>query len=95
MTGSGILVVFGNLTIDQNTNSSFNGVVYVTGKLTMNEPSSISGVVIVTDTSGVNSAVINSSSDIAEIDYDPAILNQINQQMAAYRFSRGMYWLGK
>jgi hypothetical protein len=95
MTGSGILVVFGDLTIQQNSNSSFNGVVYVTGKFTMNEPSSISGVVVVTDTSGANSAVINSSSDIAEIDYDPSIINQINLQMAAYRFSRGLYWLGK
>jgi len=97
LMGSGILIVFGNLTIPANTNASFSGVIYVTGNFSIAQPALISGAVIAAGnadptTAGTGGAVtVTSSGDIAEIDFDRAIVEQIQAQMGNYRFSRGMY----
>ena len=101
LVGSGILIVFGNLTISANTNASFSGVIYVTGDFAMAQPSLISGAVIaagngnpaVAGTGG--KVTLTSSGDIAEIDFDQSIVDQIQAQMGNYRFSRSMYIVGK
>ena len=97
LIGSGILVVFGNVTILASSNSSFSGVIYTTGNFTMDQPSIISGAVIVGNgsTSGKVSVGNGNGADVAEVDYDPSIITQINAQMGQYRYSRGMYWVGK
>jgi hypothetical protein len=97
LIGSGILVVYGNLTLSGINNSSYSGIVYVTGKFTMDQPSIISGAVIVGNgaTSGQVSIGNGAGADVAEVDYDPPMISQINAQMGQYRFSRGMYWVGK
>jgi hypothetical protein len=101
LNGSGILVIFGDLTIPANTNNIFSGVIYVTGNVTIAQPSLISGAIIAagngdTSTSGTGGAVtINSSGDTAEVDYDPAFVQLIREQMGFYRFSRRMYIPGK
>lgn len=97
LVGSGILVVFGNLNITGASNSDYNGLVYCTGSFTMGEPSLVSGTVMVGkgNTSGTATIGSSTATDVAEIDYDPSILNQITQQMGQYRFARSMYWMGK
>jgi hypothetical protein len=97
LTGSGIVVVYGDLNLSGQNNSSFSGVVYCTGNFTMDQPSIISGAVIVGNgtTSGTVSVGNGTGSDVAEIDYDPSIITQITAQMGQYRFSRGTYWVGK
>lgn len=93
LTGSGILVVFGNLTISSGSDSDWNGVVYATGNIAIAEPSLVSGAIISASTT--STMAINSGSDIAEVDYDPSMIGQINAQMGQYRFSRSKYWVGK
>jgi hypothetical protein len=93
LAGSGILVVFGNLTISSGSDSDWNGVVYATGNIAIAEPSLVSGAVISASTT--STMAINSGSDIAEVDYDPSMIGQINAQMGQYRFSRSKYWVGK
>lgn len=97
LTGSGILVVLGDLSVTGPTNSDFSGVIYVTGNFTMDQPSLLSGAAIVANGNATGNATVGNGagSDIAEIDYDPSMLTQINQQMAEYRFSRSMYWVNK
>jgi Tfp pilus assembly protein PilX len=97
LVGSGILVVYGDLNLSGQNNSSYSGIVYVTGKFTMDQPSLISGAVIVGN--GVSSGAVSigngGGGDVAEVDYDPSMISQITSQMGQYRFSRGMYWVGK
>jgi hypothetical protein len=96
LVGSGILVVLGNLTVQATPDTAWNGVIYVTGKLSINEPSLVSGAIIAANSSSTAGAVaINSAADISEVDYDPAMIAQINTQMGQYRFSRSKYWIGK
>lgn len=90
LRGSGILVVFGNMTIAANNNADYSGVVYCTGNYSQAQPSVVSGAVI---TSG-GTVRVTSSGDVAEIDYDKNIIDQIQQQMADYRFSRAPYLVG-
>jgi hypothetical protein len=98
LNGSGIFVVIGNLSISGVTNSNFNGLIYVTGSVVIDNPSSVSGAII-GNASGTNGNVVTigngAGSDIAEMDYDPSIINQINTQMGQYRYTREMYWVGK
>jgi hypothetical protein len=96
LVGSGIMVVFGNLNVAMNSNASFSGVIYVTGTVNIGEPSLISGALICANNAASgNSVVLNSSSDVVEVDYDPSMITQINQQMGQYRYSRSKYWVGK
>lgn len=98
LMGSGILVVFGDLSISGITNSSYSGVIYVTGNFTMDNPSSVDGAIIA-NASGTSGNIVSigngAGSDIAELDYDPTIMTQINKQMGQYRFTRSMAWVGK
>ncbi len=95
LVGSGILVVFGNLTINSDPSNDWNGVIYVTGNLNINEPMAVSGAIIAANASSAASIAVNSGADISEVDYSPAMISQINTQMALYRFSRSKYWIGK
>jgi len=83
LTGSGILVVLGNLILNPQSNAFFNGLVWVGGTLNISPPSSITGSVI------ANGPVqLSSGAEVAEIDYDPSILDQIRLQKGNYLFSR-------
>ena len=97
LKGSGILVIFGDLVVQANSNAEWNGVIYVTGNVAINEPSLVSGAIIAANAGGAGtwSVRVNSSSDVSEVDYDPSMITQINQQMGQYRYSRNAYWLGK
>ena len=82
--GSGIMVVLGNLILNSKANTYYGGVIWVGGNFTMNPPGIISGTIIANGT--VN--VTGGGSDVMEINYDPAILDQVKLQMGNYLFSR-------
>ncbi|HKO57446.1 MAG TPA: hypothetical protein VJ276_16350 [Thermoanaerobaculia bacterium] len=90
LQGSGILVVFGDMTIQANNNADYSGVIYCTGNYSQAQPSAISGAVITTG----GTVKVTSSGDVSEVDYDKNIIDQIQQQMADYRFSRSPYLVG-
>ena len=83
LIGVGVLLVFGDLTIDNNTASAFNGLIYVDGDYIQGAPSSMSGTLIIT-----GDCDINGSSDFSEINYDAEIISQIQKNLGQYRFTR-------
>lgn len=85
LIGSGILVVFGNLTIDTNSFSSFNGLIYVTGNYIQRAPSQVSGTVM-----ALGTFRMEGTGDYSEISYDKTMLQQVQLQMGQYRFSRSI-----
>jgi hypothetical protein len=93
LSGSGVLVVFGNLTIQQNSLSLFNGLIYVEGTVSIAEPVTINGAIIAATppaTAG-NYVTLSGGADFVEINYDNSFLNQMRQQMGQYRFTRSFY----
>jgi hypothetical protein len=96
LTGTGILVVFGNLIIAPNSNSVFNGLVYVQGTLTMSQPSTINGSVIVVDATpapaaGTRTVTLSGAGEMPVLRYDGGILSYVAQRMGQYRTSRNPY----
>lgn len=95
LVGSGILVVLdGDLTISANSNANFNGIIYVRGTYAQNSPSLISGTVLVVkkgDGTGGTATITGSGGDYSEIDYDPDMIQLVQNQLGQYRFSRAPY----
>lgn len=89
LQGSGILVVLGNLILNPQSNAWYSGVIWVGGNFVMTPPGVISGAVITS-----SNVQVSGGSDVAEINYDPAILEQIRQQMGNYLFSRSPWLVG-
>jgi hypothetical protein len=83
LNGGGILVVDGNMVIENGSASTFAGVIYVTGNYRQGSPSSISGQVIVR-----GNTLVESPSDTANIEYNPNILNEVRRQLGQYRERR-------
>lgn len=84
LVGSGILAVFGNLTVPAG--SYFNGVVYTSGNYTQSGPSLISGAVV-----AHGSIAMSSGSDVTEVDWDGSIVQQVRNALGSYQFSRTEY----
>jgi hypothetical protein len=94
LIGSGILVVLdADVVVQANTNANFNGIIYVRGTYTQNAPSLISGtVMVVKKADGTGGTVsITGSGDFSEVDYDGAMIQQVQNQLGQYRFSRPPY----
>ncbi|HEU4888519.1 MAG TPA: hypothetical protein VFV49_11565 [Thermoanaerobaculia bacterium] len=90
LTGSGILVVLGNLTLNPQSDTYYSGLIWVQGNFTMTPPGIINGAVI---SSG--NAHLTGGSDVAEVNYDQAMLNQIRLQLGNYLFSRSPFVVEK
>lgn len=80
LKGGGILFVKGDLILHNTSDSLFSGLIYVTGKTTVQGPALIQGAVV--SLGGID---ISGSGDVAEIDFDNSILNTVKQQLAYYR----------
>jgi hypothetical protein len=88
--GSGILVVLGNLIANPQSNAYYSGVIWVGGTFVMTPPGIISGSVV------ANGPVqIAGGSDVAEINADSAIIDQVRLQMGNYLFSRSPWVVTK
>ncbi|MDH3284107.1 MAG: hypothetical protein OEQ13_05160 [Acidobacteriota bacterium] len=85
LSATGVLAVFGNLTIEPDTYSNFDGLIYVTGSYEQNSPSFVTGSIV-----GQSTIRIRGSGDFSEVAYDPAVLQMIQRQMGQYRFSRNL-----
>jgi hypothetical protein len=83
LQGSGILVVLGNLILNPQSNAYYSGVIWVGGNFQVSPPGIINGAVVAN-----GNAHLSGGSDVAEINYDSAILDQIRQQMGNYLYSR-------
>lgn len=81
--GSGVFVVLGNLICNPQSNAYYSGVVWVGGNFVMTPPGTINGMVIAN-----GNAQIAGGSDVAEINYDSAIIDQVRLQMGNYLYSR-------
>lgn len=90
LSGSGILVVFGNLILNPQSDAFFSGLIWVGGDFSMAPPGIINGAVV---SSG--RAQLTGGSEVAEINYDPAILDQIRLQMGNYLYSRSPWIVGQ
>lgn len=88
--GSGILVVLGNLILNPQSNAFYSGVVWVGGTFEASPPGILSGSVIAYG----GQAHLSGGSDVFEANYDPAILDQLRQQLGNYLFSRAPYVVG-
>ena len=89
LNGSGILVVLGNLILNPNSDTFFSGVIWVGGQFNMSPPASISGSVV-----ALGNATLSAGSDVSDISYDAAILDQLRLQMGNYLFSRSPWLVG-
>jgi hypothetical protein len=89
LQGSGILVVLGNLICNPQSNAFYSGVIWVQGTFQFSPPGIISGTVVAN-----GNAHLLGGSDVAEINYDAAILVQIRQQLGNYLFSRSPWVVG-
>lgn len=85
LKGTGVAVVLGNTTIGQGSYSSFSGLLYVQGNLTLREPCEIQGAVVVT-----GSVTVQGNLDYVTIQYDDEILQHLRQELGTYRLSSAM-----
>ena len=81
--GSGIFVVLGNLILNPQSDPYFSGVIWVGGTLVISPPATISGSIVAN-----GNVQINGGSEVCEVNYDSAILQQIRLQMGSYLFTR-------
>lgn len=89
LSGSGILVVLGNLVLNSQSDAFYSGLIWVQGNFVLSPPGILNGSVVVN-----GNAIVNGGSDVAEINYDPDILDQVRLQMGNYLFSRSPWVVG-
>ncbi len=85
LKGTGVAVILGNTTIGQGSYSSFSGLLYVQGNLTLRGPCEIQGAVVVT-----GSVTVQGNLDYVTIQYDDEILQHLRQELGTYRLSSAM-----
>jgi hypothetical protein len=90
LRGSGILVVLGNLILNPQSDTYYSGLIWVEGNFDLSPPGIINGAVIVN-----GSAQVKGGSDVAEVNYDQAMLSQIRLQLGNYLFSRSPFLVEK
>lgn len=83
-TGS-ILVVEGNVTLVPGNASTFSGLLYVDGNLTIREPCEFKGSIVVT-----GNTTVQGSADFADIYFDDDVLNRLRIHVGNYRLSGAM-----
>lgn len=89
LNGSGILIVLGNLVLNPQSDAFFNGVIWVGGNCNISPPSNISGSIVAN-----GNITLSSGSEVSEVDYDAAILDQVRLQLGNYAFSRTPWIVG-
>ena len=90
LTGSGILVVLGNLILNPQSDTWYSGLIYVGGNFSLSPPGIINGAVVANGT-----AHVLGGAEVAEINYDAAMLDQVRLQLGNYLFSRSPWIVEK
>jgi Tfp pilus assembly protein PilX len=91
LNGTGILVVVGNLVIAPNSDSNYNGMIFVKGgSFTQGAPSTINGTVIV-DAGTTGTVTISGLGDKANLRYDSNLMSYIQRRMGLYNMIRSPY----
>lgn len=80
LTGAGVLFVDGDLTLQDNSNSLFSGLVYVTGHLRIGVNNSLSGAVIAR-----RATCTPGSGGQSEIAYTHNFMNEVRLKLGTYR----------
>ena len=82
LSGTAIVVVRGNVVVGQGSNSSFSGILYVDGNLTVRQPSELRGSCIVT-----GSCTVQGANDYATLIYDAEVIRSLQANLSRYRGS--------
>ncbi|MBM4062578.1 MAG: hypothetical protein FJ265_15995 [Planctomycetes bacterium] len=82
LRGTGVVVIVGDTTVGQGSYSSFSGLLYVQGNLTLREPCEIQGAVVAT-----GAVTVQGNLDFVTIQYDDDILQHLRQELGTYRLS--------
>lgn len=85
LAGTGVVVVTGDCTLDVTSRNYFSGVLYVMGHFLMKAPSYIRGTIIVG-----GGVTVTGQGDIAEIEYDPDLIDELVVTMGRYRISKAI-----
>ncbi len=85
LNGTGIVYVAGSVHIANGSNSSFSGLLYCKGGLTMRAPSEIRGTVI-----SLGNVTIQGSGDFATIRYDGGVIDALRLGFDQYRRARAI-----
>lgn len=85
LQGGGILYVKGNLKLPASANTLFSGVIFVDGDVDIKAPALISGALLVK-----GSLKMGGLTSVAEVDYDPGIINTLVRQIGQYREDRSV-----
>jgi hypothetical protein len=89
LSGSGLLFVNGNLTINTATlQHSYRGLIYVTGSATIQEGALIRGCMVAYG--GLTLSNVGAMQP-AEIDYDQGMMNMVDAQICRYREMKSTY----
>lgn len=87
LRGTGVVVVLGDCTISDGSNSFFSGLLWVGGDLTVRAPSYLRGTLIVQG--GFNAQ--GTGGDYVEMDFDDGILGEILALMGQYRHTKAIH----
>jgi hypothetical protein len=91
LNGTGILVVFGDLIIAPNSDSNFNGMIFVVkGSYSQSAPSTVNGTVIV-DSGTTGTITVQGAGDKSNIRFDNNLLNYMARRMGLYNTTRSVY----
>lgn len=83
LNGGGILVVDGNLRLEQQSGSTFAGIIYVTGDYFQGATAAIVGEVVVK-----GKVTVDPVGDKTNIEYSTGIVNEVRRQLGQYRERR-------
>ncbi len=78
LKGSGILFVNGNLTLENDSNSAFSGLVYITGNLNMGASNSLGGSIV------ANNVTCTPSTNTT-LEYNDNVMTNVRQRLGLYR----------
>ncbi len=81
LNGTGIVFVDGNMSAESGNNSSFSGLLYITGNITLNETADVYGTAIVQ-----GNLLVKGAGDYATMSYDDGALATIRREIGQYRW---------
>lgn len=82
LTGTGLIVVKGDVVFQSTNKSFFSGMLYVDGDLTINDPTELNGTIVCNGT-----VSIVGTTDWNNLTYDGGVLDSLRQEIGQYRLS--------